>query len=50
MFDVSRRQSFERVEHWIKESIKCEIPVRILVGNKVDLYTNTKGAVSKSEA
>lgn len=32
------------------ESGKCEIPVRILVGNRVDLYTNTKGAVTKSEA
>ncbi|KRX02356.1 P-loop containing nucleoside triphosphate hydrolase [Pseudocohnilembus persalinus] len=50
MFDVSRRQSFERVENWIKETEKCEIPIRILVGNKVDLYANTKGAVSKSEA
>ena len=60
-FQVSRRQSFERIENWIVESEKCEIPVRILVGNKaklifvyynlqVDLYTNTKGAVTKSEA
>lgn len=32
------------------ESEKCEIPIRILVGNKTDLYTNTKGSVSKSEA
>ncbi|KAL4497055.1 hypothetical protein ABPG72_002211 [Tetrahymena utriculariae] len=50
MFDVSRRQTFERIETWIQESEKCEIPVRILIGNKVDLYANTKGAVSKSEA
>ena len=49
-FLVSRRQSFEKIENWIVESEKCEIPVRILVGNKVDLYTNTKGAVTKSEA
>lgn len=26
------------------------MPVRILIGNKVDLYANIKGAVSKSEA
>ncbi|EGR27478.1 hypothetical protein IMG5_195250 [Ichthyophthirius multifiliis] len=50
IFDISRRQTFERIENWIQESEKCEIPIRILVGNKVDLYSSTKGAVQKSEA
>lgn len=50
MFDVSKRQTFEKIESWIVENEKSEIPVKILIGNKVDLFQNNKGGVSKSEA
>lgn len=50
MFDVSKRQTFEKIESWIVENEKSEIPVKVLIGNKVDLYQNNKGGVSKSEA
>lgn len=32
------------------ENEKSEIPVKVLIGNKVDLFQNNKGGVSKSEA
>ncbi|CAD8104014.1 unnamed protein product [Paramecium sonneborni] len=50
MFDVSKRQTFEKIEHWITENEKTEIPVKVLIGNKIDLYASNKGGVSKSEA
>ena len=38
LFDVSKRPTFERIEQWITECERaCEIPIKILVGNKVDL-------------
>lgn len=32
---VSKRSSFEKIENWINENEKCEIPIKLLVGNKV---------------
>lgn len=38
LFDVSKRQSFEKIDQWISECERaCEIPIKILVGNKIDL-------------
>ncbi len=35
MFDVSKRSTFERMEHWIQELEKHDIEQKVLVGNKV---------------
>jgi Ras-related protein Rab-18 len=38
LFDVSKRPTFERIEQWITECERaCEIPIKILVGNKIDI-------------
>jgi len=38
LFDVTKRPSFERIEQWITECERaCEIPIKILVGNKIDI-------------
>jgi GTPase SAR1 family protein len=37
LFNVVKRSTFERVEQWINETERCETPIKILVGNKVDL-------------
>jgi len=50
MFDASKRSSFEKVEKWITENEKCDVPVKVLVGNKIDLMNNSKTSISKSEA
>lgn len=58
LFNVVKRSTFERVEQWINETERCETPIKILVGNKVDLANaiQTKKAsggqapVSKVEA
>ena len=50
MFDVTKRQSLENVEKWIQINEKASPPIKMLVGNKVDLYSTTKNTVSKAEA
>eukprot|EP01017_Pseudomicrothorax_dubius_P015019 TRINITY_DN1748_c0_g2_i1.p1 TRINITY_DN1748_c0_g2~~TRINITY_DN1748_c0_g2_i1.p1 ORF type:complete len:162 (+),score=32.96 TRINITY_DN1748_c0_g2_i1:235-720(+) len=50
MFDVAKRSSFEKIETWILENQKCDIPINVLVGNKIDLMGQSKQTVSKSEA
>ena len=58
LFNVVKRSSFEKVEQWIQETERCEVPIRILVGNKVDLAqaiqskkaTGSGAPVSKVEA
>lgn len=47
---VTKRQSFEGIEKWLESNDKADVPIRILVGNKVDLYSTTKEAVQKAEA
>lgn len=47
---VTKRQSFENVEKWIQINEKANPPIKILVGNKVDLYPTTKNSVPKSDA
>uniref|UniRef100_A0A7S3HYK6 Uncharacterized protein n=1 Tax=Favella ehrenbergii TaxID=182087 RepID=A0A7S3HYK6_9SPIT len=37
MFNITKRSSFEKVEQWINEVERCECPIKILVGNMVDL-------------
>lgn len=37
LFNITKRSSFEKVEQWIKECEKCDVPIKILVGNMVDL-------------
>lgn len=56
MFNITKRTTYENVERWIQECASCEIPIRILVGNMVDLTTNPKtqktliNPISKTEA
>mmetsp|Transcript_2905 Transcript_2905/g.1903 ORF Transcript_2905/g.1903 Transcript_2905/m.1903 type:complete len:131 (+) Transcript_2905:309-701(+) len=53
LFDITRRSSFEKMDQWINECERCEIPIKILVGNKIDLMNNKKNLinpVSKIEA
>ena len=40
MFNITKRASFEKVEQWINECDRCEVPVKILVGNMVDLASS----------
>ena len=47
---VTRKQSFENVEKWIQINEKANPPIKILVGNKVDLYNTSKNTVSKADA
>ena len=53
VYDVTRRDSFENLEQWLKE-VKLYSPnsgegvVKLLVGNKIDLKDNRK--VSREEA
>ena len=49
MFDLSKRSSLEKIDNWILETEKCNIPVRILVGNKLDIYENSKNVVDRKE-
>ena len=45
LFDVSKRPTFERIEQWITECERaCEIPIKILVGNKIDLLQANGGS------
>ena len=44
LFDVTKRPTFERIEQWITECERaCEIPIKILVGNKVDIMQANQG-------
>ena len=49
LFDVTKRPTFERIEQWITECERaCEIPIKILVGNKIDiLQQGPKAQVGK---
>ena len=47
---VTKRQSFENVEKWIQINEKANPPLKLLVGNKVDLYSTSKNTVSKADA
>jgi len=51
LFDISKRPTFERIEQWITECERaCEIPIKILVGNKIDLLKESgKGQGKKQE-
>ena len=53
LFDTVKRITFENVEKWINDIEKCDIPIRILVGNKIDIAMTKKNLinpVSKTEA
>merc|ERR1711904_624020 len=47
VFDLSKRSSLEKIDNWITETEKCNIPVKVLVGNKLDIYENSKNAVDR---
>jgi GTPase SAR1 family protein len=56
LFDLTRKSTFEHIEQWLAEcgpDRGVDAPIRILVGNKLDLQTSKKAAgasVSKVEA
>ena len=41
MFNITKRNSFEKVEQWINECERCDVPIKILVGNMVDLASGS---------
>lgn len=44
LFDVTKKPTFERIEQWITECERaCEIPIKILVGNKIDIMQANQG-------
>ena len=55
MFNITKRTTFDKIEQWINECDRCEVPIKILVGNMVDMASgpNAKQGnnnVSKVEA
>jgi len=50
VYDVSNRDSFSRIGHWVEDAVKLSPPtsIKVLIGNKTDLV-NTR-AVSSAEA
>jgi len=44
MFNITKRSSFEKVEQWINECDRCEVPIKILVGNMIDLAQGQQNA------
>jgi len=50
IYSVTKKQSFENVEKWIQINEKANPPIKILIGNKVDLYSTTKNAIQKADA
>ena len=44
MFNITKRSSFEKVEQWINECERCDVPIKILVGNMVDLTQGPNAA------
>ena len=52
LFDVTKRNTFDRIEQWITECERaCETPIKILVGNKADLVSqnNLQGTMSPNK-
>ena len=37
MFNITKRTTFDKIEQWINECDRCEVPIKILVGNMVDM-------------
>ena len=50
MFNITKRSSFEKVEQWINECDRCEVPIKILVGNMIDLASGPNAQKNKSGA
>ncbi|CDW74685.1 ras-related rab-4 [Stylonychia lemnae] len=46
LFDTTKRTSFEKAEQWINDCEKCDIPIKILVGNKIDLSMTKKNLIN----
>merc|ERR1712100_956367 len=51
VYDITDRDSFERVQHWVRELVKmlgntCQI---VIVGNKIDLERNRNVTVEEAE-
>lgn len=43
---ASKRSTFEKVEQWITECESCDAPIRILIGNKIDLVMTKKNVTA----
>lgn len=56
IFNVTKRESFNSIQNWIEETETCDVPIKILVGNMIDLVNNPKNSkdtitpVSRDEA
>jgi len=51
LFDANKRSTFEKAELWITEMEKCGAPIKLLIGNKIDLANDKKtDQVTKIEA
>lgn len=46
LFDTSKRSTFEKIEQWIVECEKCDTPIKILVGNKIDVVMTKKNVLN----
>eukprot|EP00345_Euplotes_harpa_P006267 CAMPEP_0168326886 /NCGR_PEP_ID=MMETSP0213-20121227/5576_1 /TAXON_ID=151035 /ORGANISM="Euplotes harpa, Strain FSP1.4" /LENGTH=220 /DNA_ID=CAMNT_0008329699 /DNA_START=1 /DNA_END=663 /DNA_ORIENTATION=+ len=46
LFDASKRSTFEKIEQWIVECEKCDTPIKILVGNKIDIVMTKKNVLN----
>ena len=49
LFNITKRSSFEKAEQWIQECEKCDVPIKILVGNMVDLAQAQQQSVIKGK-
>ena len=49
IFDLSKKSSLEKVSNWITETDQCEIPIRYLVGNKLDQFDASKTGIDRNQ-
>ena len=49
LFDLTKKSSLEKVGNWITETDQCEIPVRYLVGNKLDQFDASKTGIDRNQ-
>lgn len=49
IFDMSKKSSLEKVSTWITETDQCEIPIRYLVGTKLDQYDASKTGADRNQ-
>lgn len=49
IFDLSKKSSLEKINSWITETDQCEIPLRYLVGNKLDQFDSSKSGIDRDQ-